>query len=174
MPNKDPEKARAMKALWYKKNHSAILARAKIWRAANRDKTRAANAVYRAQYPEKFLAAGARWRAANPERVRANRKAYFKTKIPEAKIEAYLVECIEKCNGLCIKFIDPGQRGAPDRLVVLPNRPTYFVELKRPKLGRVGPHQVRYHERLRALGQRVWVLWSKEDVDAFITEVTLT
>jgi hypothetical protein len=92
----------------------------------------------------------------------------------ERVIENYLRERIEAIHGLCIKFMDPGQRGAPDRLVVLRDKPTYYVELKRPHIGELDAAQVRYHERLRALGQLVWVLWSKEDVDKFMLEVELT
>jgi hypothetical protein len=92
----------------------------------------------------------------------------------EATVEQHLVDRVAALNGLCLKFVSPGQRGAPDRLVVLPWHPTFYVELKRPRLGRLGIAQKRYHQRLRDRGQRVWVLWSKEDVDAFITEVTLT
>src|SRR5580700_2645874 len=96
-----------------------------------------------------------------------------RTKTPrEIEIENYLRDRIESCAGLCMKFIDPGQRGAPDRLVVLPGQPTFYVELKRPKQGKLSAHQERYHQRLRERGQGVWVLWSKEDVDAFIAEVT--
>jgi hypothetical protein len=92
----------------------------------------------------------------------------------EAEVENYLREQIEARDGLCMKFIDPGQRGAPDRIVVLHGCPSYYVELKRPKMGKLWPRQVRYNDRLRARGQQVWVLWSKEDVDEFIAEVTLT
>jgi len=92
----------------------------------------------------------------------------------EVEVESYLRDQIELRDGLCMKFIDPGQRGAPDRIVVLHGCPSYYVELKRPKMGKLKSHQVRYHDRLRARGQKVWVLWSKEDVDAFIAEVTLT
>jgi hypothetical protein len=77
-------------------------------------------------------------------------------------------------GGMCPKFIDPSRRGAPDRMVLLPGRPVFFVEMKREVGGVVKPWQTRYHEDLRALGHRVWVLWSKEEVDAFISEVTLT
>lgn len=87
----------------------------------------------------------------------------------EATVEEYLKQGVKDRSGICPKFNDPGRRGAPDRLVCLPGHPTYFVELKRPNIGVLDSHQVRYHESLRAAGQKVWVLWSKEDVDAFLT-----
>jgi hypothetical protein len=92
----------------------------------------------------------------------------------EIVVEDYLIERVDALGGLCVKFITPGKRGAPDRLVILPGYPTLYVELKRPRLGKLSESQKRYHTRLRDLGQRVWTLWSKEEVDAFILEVTLT
>jgi hypothetical protein len=89
----------------------------------------------------------------------------------EATVEEYLKQQVKIIGGMCPKFNDPGRRGAPDRLVCLPGHPTYFVELKRPKIGVLDPHQERYHASLRAAGQRVWVLWSKEDVDAFFAGI---
>jgi len=117
---------------------------------------------YRETHPEKFL------------EYKEKRVTRRKLVPRESVIEDHLLLRVAALDGLCIKFVDPGQRGAPDRLVVLPGIPTLYVELKRPHLGRLDSWQERYHARLRARGQRVWVLWSKEDVDAFITEVTLT
>jgi hypothetical protein len=110
----------------------------------------------------------------NPEKRREYARNYRKQSPLEQAVENYLISRVTALDGLCIKFIDPGQRGAPDRLVVLKEQPTFYVELKRPRLGKLSGHQERYHQRLRALGQKVWVLWSKEDVDAFIAEATLT
>jgi hypothetical protein len=100
--------------------------------------------------------------------------SYQKRKTREAVIEGYLRGRVLALDGLCIKFADAGHRGAPDRLVVLHGKPTYYVEMKRQSDGKLSVPQQRYHERLRARGQRVWVLWSTTDVDDFINEVTLT
>lgn len=89
----------------------------------------------------------------------------------EAKVEKYLVDGVKARGGMCMKFADPGRRGAPDRLVCLPGHPTYFVELKRPKIGKLDTHQIRYHDDLRAAGQRVWVIWSNEEVDGFFAAI---
>lgn len=112
--------------------------------------------------------------AAHREKI--NERARIKrVKLPrEIEIENHLRDQITTLDGLCMKFIDPGQKGAPDRLVVLAGRPTFYVELKRPRLGRLSDAQKRYHRRLRDRGQRVWTLWSKDEVDAFIIEVMLT
>lgn len=89
----------------------------------------------------------------------------------EATVEKFLMLNVEAAGGMCIKFKDPARRGAPDRLVLMPGRPALFVELKRPKNGRLGAHQVRYHRDLRAIGQRVWVVWSKEEVYGFFASI---
>jgi hypothetical protein len=88
--------------------------------------------------------------------------------VKEITVEKYLVDKIEALGGFCPKFIDAGRRGAPDRLVILLGHPTFFVELKRPVVGRVAPWQKRYHERLKACGQKVWVLSCIEEVDDFL------
>jgi hypothetical protein len=91
----------------------------------------------------------------------------------ERSVELYLREQVEQLDGLCLKFVSPGLRGAPDRLVILHGKPVYFIELKQMN-GVLSGAQIRYHEQLRQRGCDVRVLWSKEDVDAFILEVTLT
>jgi hypothetical protein len=131
---------------------------------------------------------GRRWRATNKARERENQRKWRaahpdydprknrRKLIPrEAVIEEYLRTKVEDLGGQAIKFLDPGQRGAPDRLIIIPNHPVVFVELKRPlRHHLLSDAQKRYHRRLRDLGQRVWTLWSKEDVDAFLLEVMLT
>jgi hypothetical protein len=105
------------------------------------------------------------------EKASAYKRKWKEKLAPEAKAEAHLVESVKLVGGMCPKFIDPGRRGAPDRMVMLPGRPVYFVEMKREKVGKLSPWQERYHADLRALGHRVWVLWSKEDVDEFLASI---
>jgi hypothetical protein len=142
--------------------------------AANREKLRARQVAYNAEHVEERRARQAAYGAAHREEHRARSAAYRGRHPTEAKVEKHLVDYVKLMGGMCPKFNDPGRRGAPDRIVCLPGHSAYFVELKRPKLGKLDSHQARYHNDLRASGQRVWVLWSKEDVDAFIAEVTLT
>lgn len=105
-----------------------------------------------------------------PSLTEAQRTAKNERRL-EITVENHLRERVLALGGLCMKFIDPGQKGAPDRLVVLSGLPTFYVELKRPRLGKLAEHQKRYHKRLRDRGQRVWVLWSKEDVDEFLAGI---
>lgn len=89
----------------------------------------------------------------------------------ERVVESHLTAGVIARGGFCPKFKDLGQAGAPDRIVVLPGHPVYFVELKRPKGGWLEPHQKRYHLELTSRGQRVWVLYTVEAVDAFFAEI---
>ncbi|MEQ1975016.1 VRR-NUC domain-containing protein [Xenorhabdus sp. SGI240] len=81
-------------------------------------------------------------------------------KIREDVIERHLVIEVKKAGGIAYKFVSPGRRGVPDRIVVLPNGRVIFVECKAPG-EKPRPDQLREHERLRALGQEVVVLDSK-------------
>ncbi len=40
---------------------------------------------------------------------------------------------ITKLNGLCLKWVAPGTRGVPDRIIIMPEGKTYFVEMKQEK-----------------------------------------
>lgn len=95
---------------------------------------------------------------------------------PEAKVEAYLVAQVEARGALTRKLKWIGRRGAADRLVVwqvLSENTLYyeaqvdFVEVKR--LGEV-PEDLQEREinRLRAMGCAVFVLDSREAVDAYV------
>ncbi|EJA67892.1 hypothetical protein SEEN443_09394 [Salmonella enterica subsp. enterica serovar Newport str. CVM 19443] len=67
---------------------------------------------------------------------------------------------MKKAGGVAYKFISPGHRSVPDRIVLLPGGRIVFVECKAPgKPPRAD--QQREHERLRALGFSVVVLGSK-------------
>ena len=81
----------------------------------------------------------------------------------ERDIEAYLVHRIADMGGETRKVGWIGRNGAPDRLVMLPGV-TIWVELKATG-GKCKPHQLREHERMRRMGQRVEVVDSIEGVD---------
>ena len=84
----------------------------------------------------------------------------------EKDIEKYLREQVKKMGGIAYKFTSPATRGVPDRLVVF-YKEVYFVEVKREG-GVVRKLQEQKQEELRALGQKVYIVWSKTDVDAFL------
>lgn len=97
----------------------------------------------------------------------------------ESKIEAYLVQRVKALGGEVRKVNWIGRRGAPDRLVMLPEvlgrfdwdgvpGRTIWVELK--ATGKVAePHQLREHKRLREKGQRVEVVDSFQRVDEVLS-----
>lgn len=89
----------------------------------------------------------------------------------EKDIEAYLRDEVKKIGGWAPKFVSPGNTGVPDRLVCLPGGRAVFVELKAP--GKVPTQlQLLQQKRLKTLGFPVWVIDSKDGVDAFILEIT--
>lgn len=97
----------------------------------------------------------------------------------ESTIEKYLVKRAKALGGQVRKVKWIGRRGAPDRVVMMPLRKLantldcaycqpqgmcIWVELKatgeKPE-----PHQVREHNRMRKMGQRVEVVDSLKRVD---------
>jgi len=95
----------------------------------------------------------------------------------ERDIEAHLVKRVKELGGECRKVQWVGRHGAPDRLVMLPYKwhgpAAYYVgrclwvELKAPG-EKARPSQVREHERMRAMGQRVVVIDSIEGVEELL------
>jgi hypothetical protein len=171
MAYKDPAKKRAYDAAYRAAHPEKQRARDVANYAAHPEKKRALSAAYRAANPDKCRARSAAWRAAHPEETRACNVAYRASTAPEIVAEQYLRERVEAMGGMCPKFVDPSRRGAPDRMVILPGQPIYFVEMKRRKFGKVSPWQERYHADLRRCGHNVYVLWSKEEVDGFFTSI---
>jgi len=103
--------------------------------------------------------------------------------IRERDVEAYMVKRVKALGGECRKVKWIGRTGAPDRLVMLPGHRwledtvhparkmqrespgrTIWIELKAPGVPPKA-HQLREHERMRKMGQRVEVVDSFERVD---------
>lgn len=84
----------------------------------------------------------------------------------EKVIEAALVRRVKELGGLCEKFVSPGRRSVPDRLVTLPGGRIVFIEVKSPGKGPT-ELQERDHWRRRKLGCEVLVINSIEDVEKF-------
>lgn len=84
----------------------------------------------------------------------------------ERDIEQALVRRVKELGGLCEKFVSPGRRSVPDRLVTLPNNRVIFVELKAPgKKPTIG--QQLDHMRREKLGCDVRVIDSLGGVECF-------
>jgi hypothetical protein len=63
----------------------------------------------------------------------------------------------ERCGGELLKFRSPGNKGVPDRILLLPRGHIIFIEFKRPG-GLLKPLQRRWQKRLRELGQMAIVI----------------
>ena len=103
----------------------------------------------------------------------------------ESQIETYLRQQVKIRDGEIRKVTWIGQSKAPDRLVMLPNRAdpspgapghTLWVEVKAPGKGNTFPAdaheraQAREHARMRAVGQKVFVIDSYEGVDRLLNQ----
>lgn len=88
----------------------------------------------------------------------------------ESTLEKYLVKEITNLNGLCLKWVAPGTRGVPDRIIIMPEGKTYFVEMKQEK-GKLHPLQKYVHRQFENRDHKVYVLWNKEQVNTFIRMV---
>jgi hypothetical protein len=98
----------------------------------------------------------------------------------ESQIETHLVKRVKELGGEVRKVKWIGRRGAPDRLVMLGDRfyaeptpawvkpITVWVELKKTGV-KPEAHQLREHDRMRMMGQRVEVIDSIEGVEALLS-----
>ena len=90
----------------------------------------------------------------------------------EKLVERKLVELVKINNGMCIKLLCDQLIGLPDRLCLFPNHKMAFVETKTTgqKPRRI---QAYMHKKLRALGFRVEVIDSVEEVINFVEDIML-
>ena len=88
----------------------------------------------------------------------------------ERDIERYLVRRVKDLGGVAYKFTSPSRRGVPDRLCVFPDGISVFIECKAPgkKPTVLQTHEI---ERLRNLGQQVFVVDSKESIDEIVDSI---
>lgn len=106
----------------------------------------------------------------------------------ERDIEKHLVKRVKQLGGEVRKVQWIGRVGAPDRLVMRPakfcigrdgtrqqfNFPTIWVELKNPDTVKTFPAnaheraQHREHQRMRAMGQRVEVIGTIEQIEELL------
>ena len=87
---------------------------------------------------------------------------------PEGIIERYLVKRCEENDFLCRKYVSPGRRGVPDRVVFARGHVVY-IELK-SATGVLSPLQKREITRMINHGADVRVYASKSEIDDFIEE----
>lgn len=88
----------------------------------------------------------------------------------EKQLERLLKSTVENTmHGLCLKLLSQHTIGLPDRLCLLPRGRAFFVEVK--TTGKK-PRQIQefIHNRLRALGFRVYVLDSSKVLHTILIE----
>lgn len=88
----------------------------------------------------------------------------------ERELERKLVKAVERIGGQAPKWVSPGERGVPDRIVIMPHGKTYYVELK-SETGQLHPLQARWIRKLLGLGHKAYVVDSEESLQNFIDEV---
>ncbi len=90
-----------------------------------------------------------------------------KSQESEKTVEAYLVARMKMISGKAYKWVSPGNCGVPDRLCVFPDGRVEMVELK-GRGGALTPTQRKRFPELLRMDRRVWVLWSRADVNDFM------
>lgn len=88
----------------------------------------------------------------------------------EKTIERKFRAAVKAAGGLAIKFTSPGFDGVPDRLALLPDGKTAFVEVKAPG-EKPRPLQLARHRLLRRLGFKVYVLDDESQIEKIISEI---
>jgi len=89
-------------------------------------------------------------------------------RIAERRVVTYLISRVKALGGEVRKVAWIGRKNAPDMFVMVPGRSNFWAEAKRPGYT-ITPHveaQQREHERMRAYGERVYILDSFVAVDA--------
>lgn len=86
----------------------------------------------------------------------------------EKDLEAKFVREVKALGGLCLKWVCPGNRGVPDRLVLLPEGRIAFVELKRSADSKLGPLQGYWARTLRLMGFEVYAIHTPDEVKQIV------
>lgn len=105
-------------------------------------------------------------------------------KTPEGRVVEYAKKRLKEKGCLVRKMAYEGRRGAPDMLVLVPERLDYdvtgvayrepkvlFIEFKKDETTEPAPHQLAEHRRMRYAGADVRVIGSIEQVDELIDEL---
>ena len=87
----------------------------------------------------------------------------------EKQLEALLRLNVRRAGGLTEKLA-PTRKGMPDRLVILPGRRMFLIELK-AEGGKVSPAQKLFHEEARRCGIVVIVLTGEDQVLEWLKRV---
>lgn len=87
----------------------------------------------------------------------------------ESFLERKLIDAVRQIGGKAVKWVSPGSRGVPDRIVILPGGRTVYVEMKAPGKP-LEPMQVKWAKDLRKLGHKVYKIDSLTGIEKFISD----
>lgn len=87
----------------------------------------------------------------------------------EKNLEKRLKEYVKGFGGLGLKWISPGIRGVPDRLLFLPGGVLFIVETKSAR-GKTRPAQKVIHQKLTDLGFKVYLI-KPENLNDLINDI---
>lgn len=86
----------------------------------------------------------------------------------EKSIENILRQAVEAEGGMCLKWVCPGHKGVPDRMILFPDGIIAFVELKRPGAKvKAGGLQEWWQQRLVELGFPCYEISTVEQAKRF-------
>lgn len=86
---------------------------------------------------------------------------------PESHVEDYLRKRVQELGGRYRKVTYQGRRGAPDQWCFFPDGLLLIVECK-SDAGELEPIQKHEIRTLRAMGQKVFVAYSRPEVDEIL------
>ena len=89
--------------------------------------------------------------------------------VKESAVEAELSAVVRGRGGLCVKLRATGRRGFFDRVIIMPKGRIIFAEIKRPRGGRVSPHQRQYIALFRTLDVEVALIKNSADIAALFS-----
>ena len=88
----------------------------------------------------------------------------------EKSIENVLRKAVEAEGGLCLKWVCPGHRGVPDRMILFPGGIIAFVELKRPGAKvKAGGLQEWWREKIQSFGFPCYEISTAEHVKNLVS-----
>ena len=91
----------------------------------------------------------------------------------EKSIENTLRQAVEAEGGLCLKWVCPGHRGVPDRMILFPGGIIAFVELKRPGAKvKAGGLQEWWREKLAGFGFRCYEISTVKQVQQLVFQLS--
>lgn len=86
----------------------------------------------------------------------------------ERDIEVLFRKLVRQAGGVIHKLDSRARKGSPDRVVTLPGRPTFYVELK-TEGGRLSPLQQKEIDDILSAGGNVRVLYGERAVREFVS-----